>query len=53
MPRHQGYLRAVCVELIREPANQYDRKAIAAHVDGQLVGYLADEKADEGHVQDR
>jgi HIRAN domain len=40
MPRRQGYLRAVCVDLTREPSNQYDRNAIAATVDGELVGYL-------------
>jgi len=45
MPRHQGYLRAVCVDLTREPGNQYDRNAIAALVDGRLVGYLGREFA--------
>lgn len=44
-PRENGYLRAVCVDLIREPANEYDRNAIAANIDTLHVGYLRREIA--------
>lgn len=45
MPRYQGYLCPVCVDLVREPGNAYDRNALAAKVGGELVGYLGREFA--------
>jgi hypothetical protein len=41
MPRAQGFVTPVCVDLAREPTNTYDSNAIAALVDGKLVGYLS------------
>ena len=35
-----GYCFAVVVRLVREPTNPYDRNAIRAEVEGELVGYL-------------
>jgi hypothetical protein len=45
MPRRQGYLRAVCIDLVREPANKYDSNALAARVENLVVGYLGREFA--------
>ena len=45
MPRHQGYLKPVSIDLIREPHNEYDRNAFAAFIANEKVGYLAREIA--------
>lgn len=33
--------------LVREPRNAYDRNAIAVHIEGACVGYVAREQAEE------
>lgn len=33
--------------LVREPDNQYDRNAIAIHINGQIVGHVARDQAAE------
>lgn len=46
-PCDTGYCKAVVVELVREPKNEYDANAIAAHVEGRQVGYLRRELAEQ------
>ena len=44
--KHQGGVDiSVDVDLVREPTNQYDPRAVRVEIGGQLVGYLSREHA--------
>ncbi|WP_363321462.1 HIRAN domain-containing protein [Novosphingobium sp.] len=46
-------LPGMSVDLVREPNNPYDPNAIAAHVNGMCIGYIAREDAEAlvGHME--